>query len=217
MHKYTIQDFCKYYRDAYIRIPDKNSIGRVIGPADNQLVTFEDASNRNIETVPLNSLEWSDVQEPYLGYRNRTPDKGLYYLVRGVGRIQAKGFSVHTTRVEMVPEIYATLMAMGKLHEANGYVLETDLDRNLAIEAFKPTFVKLNMALALIKNKANVCGLALNHDFAIVQGLYKHNAYILLWKQMPIAHSPDGKTWNVISSSYKDVINRGVGELEYAA
>lgn len=214
MEHFTQRDFLQYYQEAYIKCPD-GVVGQVVGPADNDhSVVVARLGRKGQKTYALKEIDWPNVGEPRLGYRNIIAGgKGLYYIVRKIGRITAKGFSHRTIAVQNVPGLINTLTALGL--NVDAYMQGQTVDNAVAQAVYEPTFVSLGEAIDTISNKADAVGFAIDYDFAVIQGCYKHNTFTLMWKQLPVASSENGRAWRAYSPEYKDIINRNIGQLRY--
>lgn len=215
MEQFGVGDFITYYRNAYIVCPNKD-IGQVIGPhasGRDKIQLLSLATKKEI-VCSIKELMWSNVAEPRLGYRNTLPDgRGLYYLTRKIGRITQKGFSASTTKVELVPGLVNIIQAVGL--NAGAYGAGAEIDANMALAAYNPVYTPLEDAIERIKTRVDSTGFAINQQFAVVQGMYTHNTYTLMWKQIPVALSRDGIYWSVYAEEYKDIIRRNIGDLRY--
>lgn len=213
MHNYTIEDFLQYYNGSWIKCPD-GVIGSISGTPDGRRTIRVARAGKSHVDLTQNELDWHHVAIPPLGYINSIAGgKGLYYLVRKVGRITQKGFSDSTVQVQEVPAVMSVLQAL-KLNPA-AYRAGASITAVVAGAAYAPKFVGLEEALTVMSKKADAVGFALNSDFALVLGQQSHNAFTLLWQQLPVAISADGRRWKAHSKEYKEIIARSLGELKY--
>ena len=216
MHLYDTEHFLQYYRGCWIRNPLNDSeVIRVHGHSrvDHGAIFYIDQKTRAENSVPLAVLDWKHVSIPRLGYFNTAKGgKGLYYLTRKIGRLTQKGFNDHTVRVDRVPQFESALISVGG--NAHKYIDGNTADcASTAQAVFFPSFTSLGEAVEAITDRADSIGWAISHEFAVVVGTTKQKAYVLLWKQIEVASSSDGKKWCFNSKEYEDLCKRNIKEL----
>lgn len=211
MQAYSLDDFCRYFHHCVIRIPGSGKLAYIEGPKeDGKNVSLKTLPEKKSVAIPLNEFNWSDVSMPKLGYINAVSGgKGLYYLVRRVGRITTKGYAESTVKLNFVPQFQTALLIGGG--NVDKYVRDSSIYSVSVLDAvFYPEYTSLNESIEKLASRADSFGFALSTDFAVVPGTTAKSQFLLLWKQLPIASSETGKRWNFYSPEYQDIATRNI-------
>lgn len=215
MDYFATRDFYGYFSNSWMIDPD-GDISKVLN-AQNATVTMSPSGGAaQAKIFNLKQLDWKNIALPAMGYRNLDEHgKCLARLVRKVGRITHKGFSDHTVDVAQVPQVAGMMVALGIVDRTYSDTFTRGITQSTALQAYKPTYATMEDAITQLKNNPKATGFALCADVAVVMGLFKHNTFVLLWKDMEAAHSEDGVRWKLLSPNYKDSLERKLGKLNY--
>jgi hypothetical protein len=217
MEKFSVRDFDAYFRHSWMLDPEGGVVKMVrVDAGTIQVALSPTGGEAQAKWYPLQTLDWKNISLPTMGYRNLDAHgRCLGKLIRRVGRITHKGFSEETVDVIEVPQVVGVMASLGLNQEKNYRANFQGITQRVAQEAYKPEYETLESAVTQMKNVPRATGFAINADMAVVFGLFAHNAFILLWKDMEAAHSEDGVRWKLLSDDYKAPIERKLGKLNY--
>jgi len=197
MNKYSPPDFEAYYRGSWVLHPTKNTVVQVTGVEDNTVRLSDGSSTK------LDALDWNHVQTPTLGYRHIDDGKALYYIARNAGRRREKGVTASAITIVAPLLLRHSMAAVG----AN-YPAAQSLNAKFADAIYNPKFLQLDDAVNKLKDDDHSVALALNYYWAVGLGIYKDEAFLLYYKEMPIGYSKTGKSWKFVDTDSKKLFER---------
>lgn len=195
MDSYGEDDFLSYYGDSWIVSPATGveaKVRRVHGGE----VEFSDGSR-----CKLADISWDHVRPPELGFRHTPGGKCLYYIARRPLRIRSKGVTPAAVEVR-IPLIVRDVAAM--LESGSS----AELTREVAAMIFNPQFLTLERAVSRLSTPGAAVGFAISHYWAVSLGLTREQTFVLYYKGLPAAVSPDGKQWEFVDTDCEKTFKR---------
>lgn len=198
MNKYSLPDFDSYYRGSWVLHPTKNNVVQVMGVGDNGMIKLSGG-----DALKIDALDWGHVQTPTLGYRHIDDGKALYYITRNPGRRREKGVTQSAIAIQAPLLLRHSMSIVG-----TGYAAGQLLNAKFADAIYKPKFIALKDAVSKLKEDDHSIGLAVDYYWAVGLGLYKDEAFLLFYKETPIASSKNGTKWEFVDADSKKLFER---------
>ena len=188
MQHYSLKDFIAYFKDSLIIHPVTGEVVEVkeISATHPNAVILRNKTTGMETHTSLADLDWKHVSTPRLGFRSCPSGRWLVYLARAAGRRARKGVTPEAIHLS-----YPSFMQM-PMDIRNGEVSQ---------QIYSPEFVPMHVAIQKLVNDNVSKGFALSHNWAVCLGIYEIQKFLILYKNIQVAHSVNGTVWEWTSTA----------------
>lgn len=199
MELFDYRTFGQYYRGSWVQHPGTGVIYEV-GDVTENYVSLSRHKERI--TIPKDSLDWKHVKCPELGYRTYGDGEYVYYASRRPGRSTSKGCNSNNVVLAITKECDEAANSLGI------YLPRPALTEVFADSLFNPRFMPLDQCLRIMQDVPSALGFALSPSWAVCIGTTEGAEYILLLKDVLVATSTDGHSWDWLDPTAEELFNR---------